>query len=210
MEFYTFLFAVHDTASISDEVQIEIEVTPVNDAPVIVDVISQISTPINTPIEITLSDILVSDPDNVYPDDFSLELLDGEYYSLSKNLVRPDSQYTGILNIPIKVFDGLDSSQVFQLQVEVMGVTSITDRISEDVLLLRPNPVVEYLIVEQTKSHDNYSVMLCDLTGSIVYFEDGVTEDSHDIDMRMLPSGTYILTIANSSQILKSKVVKAE
>jgi hypothetical protein len=104
----------------------------------------------------------------------------------------------------------LDSSQVFQLQVEVMGVTSITDRISEDVLLLRPNPVVEYLIVEQTKSHDNYSVMLCDLTGSIVYFEDGVTEDSHDIDMRMLPSGTYILTIANSSQILKSKVVKAE
>jgi hypothetical protein len=71
--------AVHDTASISDEVQIEIEVTPVNDAPVIVDVISQISTPINTPIEITLSDILVSDPDNVYPDDFSLELLDGGY-----------------------------------------------------------------------------------------------------------------------------------
>lgn len=202
--------AVHDTASISEEVQIEIEVTPVNDAPVIVDMISKISTTVNTPIEITLSDILVSDPDNVYPDDFSLEVLDGEYYSFSKNIVTPDSEYTGVVNIPIKVFDGLDSSHVFQLQVEVIGVTSITDRISEDGLLLRPNPVAEYLIVEQSNSHESYSVLLCDLTGSIVYFEDEVTGDSHDIDMSMLPCGTYILTISKRSEILKSKVVKAD
>ncbi len=67
-------------------------------------------------------DKLVVDDDNIYPDDFLITLLSGENYSVDSNTITPKENFNGILNVPIKINDGIDDSPVFNLSIEVTPV----------------------------------------------------------------------------------------
>ena len=71
---------------------------------------------------ITLSDVTVTDNDNVYPDDFTLTVQAGANYSVAGNTITPDVDFFGNLTVPIFVSDGTDDSASFDLTVTVNSV----------------------------------------------------------------------------------------
>lgn len=111
---------VNDGAASSPIVELSIPVTPVNDPPVIE---GQRALAINeeTPINLSLHDLEVTDPDNPsYPEGFSLILQPGTNYSYSGTTVIPATNFTGSLSVNLVVNDGVSNSNPFALQISVL------------------------------------------------------------------------------------------
>lgn len=102
-------------------------VTPTNVRPVIT-AQSPLSTPMNTPLEIKLSHLTVTDPDNRYPDDFSMAVAPGENYTVSgKSMVVPREGFVGKLKVAVTVNDGKVSSEAFNLTISVTGTAPVAN-----------------------------------------------------------------------------------
>ncbi len=112
---------VNDGTSNSAPFLLQIEVTGQNDAPVIT---GQNAVTLNEDQSrtIVLADLVVTDPDNVYPDDFSLTVLAGTNYTFTGNNITPSANYFGTLTVNVRVNDGALNSNVFGLQVTVLPV----------------------------------------------------------------------------------------
>jgi hypothetical protein len=95
-------------------------VANVNDAPVIT---GQTPNPIplerDTPLTITLGHLLVTDPDDTYPGNFTLTVLDGTNYTRSGDTITPGANFVGTLTVPVRVNDGTANSGNFNLVVSV-------------------------------------------------------------------------------------------
>lgn len=91
---------------------------------------STLSTTQNSPIAITLKDLLVTDKDNVFPKDFSLNIHEGEYYSVTDSLIIPDADFIGTLHVPITVSSDKHESDIYNLLIEVLPVAQIVDSIN--------------------------------------------------------------------------------
>jgi hypothetical protein len=111
---------VNDGENDSQPFTLTISVLPVNDVPVITGQVD-LSTEEDTPILVTLTDLRVQDPDNVYPADFNLSLAPGENYTVSGTTVSPLSNFNGRLDVPATVSDGQDSSAPFVLRIRVLS-----------------------------------------------------------------------------------------
>lgn len=84
-----------------------------------------LTTEQDTPIEIQFGDLLVTDPDNVYPDGFTLTLGPGENYTVTETTITPTTGFTGTLSVPVTVNDGEASSAPFALSIEVTPAANI-------------------------------------------------------------------------------------
>jgi VCBS repeat-containing protein len=119
----SFVYEISDGNGGTAQATVSITITLVNDTPVI---IGQNPNPLTTPEEtalaITLANLVVTDPDNTYPDDFTLSVQDGANYTRAGNTITPETSFNGTLTVPATVNDGLIDSPVFNLTVVVGGV----------------------------------------------------------------------------------------
>ncbi|MEX2232877.1 MAG: tandem-95 repeat protein [Cyclobacteriaceae bacterium] len=115
---------VNDGVSDSAPFALQISVLPVNDAPEITGQLALI-TDEDVAKAIELTELLVTDPDNAYPSGFTLLIFPGANYTLSGNTVIPDANYYGTLTVQAQVSDGLLSSNIFDLVVEVSSVNDV-------------------------------------------------------------------------------------
>lgn len=99
---------------------VRVVVLPVNDAPVIVGQRGVGAVP-GTPRTVLLSDLVVQDPDNTLPSDFSITLQDGPGYTHSAGAFRLNAGATGTVAVTVVVNDGSASSAPFSLQVTVLS-----------------------------------------------------------------------------------------
>jgi gliding motility-associated-like protein len=77
-------------------------------------------TTVNQPIKIELSHLTVVDPDDKYPNGFTLKLSGGDNYSISQgNTVVPGTNFSGVLTVPTVVNDGKADSKPFALVITV-------------------------------------------------------------------------------------------
>jgi hypothetical protein len=83
---------------------------------------------------ITLSDVTVTDSDNVYPNDFTLTVQAGANYSVTGNTITPDLDFAGTVTVPVIVSDGTDDSASFDLTVIVNSVADAPTFTSTPVL----------------------------------------------------------------------------
>ena len=83
-------------------------------------------------------------------------------------------------------------------QQSELTITSIaaTDIPEADVLVY-PNPVENYLTVETVKNPQDYTVLLYDLNGNLLYNKE-ITTQKEIVDMRFYASGSYLVRIVNS------------
>lgn len=93
----------------------------VNDVPVITGQ-RTVSTLEDQPIAIIPAHLLVSDPDNTWPSDFTIQASPGENYTVSGLTVTPALNFSGTLSIPVTVNDGEHTSAPFALQITVTPV----------------------------------------------------------------------------------------
>ncbi len=110
---------VNDGKNDSQPFNLQITVVPVNDSPVITGQ-KQLSAKQGTAFSIGLSDLTVADPDNSYPDDFTLKISPGNNYLAAGNAINPSSTFVGILNVTVSVNDGTTSSPDFNVKVEII------------------------------------------------------------------------------------------
>lgn len=74
----------------------------------------------DTQRQIEFTDLNVSDPDSIYPEDFSMTIQEGANYSINQQILTPDADFDGTLSVPVVVNDGGLDSNVFTLQVQVL------------------------------------------------------------------------------------------
>ena len=87
---------VNDGTDNSNTFNLTVSVIPSSDIPLITGQLL-LSTPEETALTIILDDLLVSDVDNVYPDDFTLIVGDGNNYDRSGATITPNENYNGNL-----------------------------------------------------------------------------------------------------------------
>ncbi|MBF7073556.1 cadherin-like domain-containing protein [Glaciecola sp. MH2013] len=101
----------------------EINFVSVDDMmPMITGQTSAVSAPEDTNYTVTLADLVVSDGDSSYPDDFTLEVLDGDNYSVNANQVTFLPDFNGDLSVQVQVNDGMLDSNVFDFVISVSPV----------------------------------------------------------------------------------------
>ncbi len=111
---------VSDGTASSAPFSFAITVSPVNDAPEIIGQ-NPVSIEEAQPIELTLGMLLVEDhdPEDIYPDDYTLNVLSGPNYSVSGNTVTPALNFSGVLTVRVFVNDGQANSNTYDLQIQV-------------------------------------------------------------------------------------------
>ena len=140
---------VNDGIANSNMFNATVTVTADNDGPVIVGQNALVTTE-DTPITLLVTDFIVEDPDNTFPNDFTLSVQDGTNYTRNGNTITPAQDFEGQLNVPVTVNDGTFDSPVFVANVTVGGendppvlVTPIPDQLAVEnspfSLDLRPN-----------------------------------------------------------------------
>jgi gliding motility-associated-like protein len=126
---------VHDGEDESDVFNLSISVLPVNDQPVIT-AHAAVSTNANKAVTLTLADLTVIDPDNTYPNGFTLTVLAGNNYTASGNTVTPQADFTGSLSVNVLVNDGSANSDPYVLPVQVNPVISVPEIVNQATLQL--------------------------------------------------------------------------
>lgn len=112
---------VKDGRANSNRFKLQIKVVPENMPPVIT---GQVPLAFNEDgsIQVKLTHLIVSDPDDTYPGDFTLEVLPGTGYSVNGHTVKPSPNYHGALSVPVTVNDGKDTSKPYTLSIIVQPV----------------------------------------------------------------------------------------
>ena len=143
-----FTYVASDGELSSDIAEVQISITAVNDAPVIVYAAS-FETFEEVSFDILLTDFIVEDPDSE-PGSLTLEISDGDNYTslaiTDGYTVTPADNFSGQLTIVVSISDGISSSDALELIVNVIGgndapvvVTSapdiVVDEDSDDVVI---------------------------------------------------------------------------
>ncbi len=117
---------VNDQQNVNNQSEVyefSMQVLPVNDSPEITDQ-NPLSTNEDEPLLIEITDLIISDPDNIYPDDFVLVVLVGLNYTVTGNTLIPANNFHGNLNVPVYISDQTgqnDRSKTYNLVVEVVS-----------------------------------------------------------------------------------------
>lgn len=111
---------VNDGTHESEPFYVKITVTPTPNIRPVITGQAGVTTLKNSPVRIELSQLTVADPDNTYPDDFTLSVSPGSDYSVSGSVVTPAREFTGVLTVNVRVNDGELSSEPFGMRVEVI------------------------------------------------------------------------------------------
>ncbi|WP_276372859.1 hypothetical protein, partial [Chryseolinea sp. H1M3-3] len=94
------------------------------------EIIGQTPSPLNSnagsSITIELSNLIVTDedPTPVFPEGFSLEVSGGKDYKVQGTTVTPDQGFEGLLSVAVRVSDGKNKSDKFDLQINVEAAQS--------------------------------------------------------------------------------------
>ena len=109
---------VDDGDDNSNRFTLQITVIPENEPPVITGQ-SELSVEENSSLTLSVSHLKITDPDNNYPDDFKLKVNPGSNYKVSGSTITPNQDFTGTLDVDVRVNDGIDDSNVFTVQITV-------------------------------------------------------------------------------------------
>jgi gliding motility-associated-like protein len=106
---------------------VNIEINPVNDSP---SILSQSAVQIaeDNSLTLTLNELDVSDDDNVYPDDFVLNILAGDDYTVVGNTITPDQDFFGELNVTVLVNDQQSENNMSEEFGFLITVTPVNDQ----------------------------------------------------------------------------------
>lgn len=180
-----------------------------NSKPTITGTTSSLVTLQETPISLSLDDLIVTDVDNTYPTDFTLSIYDGDNYSLDGFQVIPSPGFVGKLNIPVKVSDGTNESDLFYFTIEVVAedqITALEDTIASNNVYFYPNPVDEELNVE-VNDWIGGTISIASVSGKHIWTKQ-IVSPSMTIDLESVNSGVYLLRLIKEEQTYIFRVVK--
>lgn len=99
-----------------------ITVTPVNDPPVITAAPGPLNTNEDVPVTVPIAGFTVTDPDDSFPADFTVEVAPGMGFTAVGAVVTPDLNTTGTLTLSVAINDGEATSNALPVTVNVAPV----------------------------------------------------------------------------------------
>jgi VCBS repeat-containing protein len=119
-----FEYRAFDGTRESRNTKVTIRITPGDPDPIAPVIVGQdpIDVPEDESVEIRLTDLKVEDPDSRFPQEFTLAVRNGDNYERVDNTILPAPNYNGALTVPVRVSDGSNNSNIFNLVVEVTPV----------------------------------------------------------------------------------------
>ena len=148
--------SVHDGVDESNKFKLEIAVYPVNDKPRITGH-TDLSTDEDKPVTIQTDHLRVTDPDDKYPDDFTMTLHAGNNYTFSGSTVTPQTGFFGTLNVNISVNDGALDSDLYALPIEVKQVNRVPEITGQVTLQVNEDQSLTILLSQLTVVDDDNS-----------------------------------------------------
>ena len=115
-----FSYVLYDGTSFSQAARVVIDI--VDGDPIAPIIVSQSAVFVNEDfsLNVDIRSLNVVDPDNNFPNDFDLEVSDGENYSRLGTVITPTANFNGRLAVPVRVFDGDNFSNQFLLLIDVL------------------------------------------------------------------------------------------
>ena len=105
--------------------------------------------------KIEFTDINVSDPDSVYPENFTLSIQDGDNYNISQQSIIPNTDFNGMLLVSIVVNDGQLDSNLFVLQMQVTAVNDAPIANNDSIIVQQNSPAVTVNILNNDTDVDD-------------------------------------------------------
>jgi Leucine-rich repeat (LRR) protein len=118
-------YIVNDGKDSSDTMVFYISIQPVNDIPEILDVKTSVTINEDDSIALSVNLLSIKDIDNIFPNDFSLIIYNGDNYTHKDLQIKPNLNYNGLLYIPVSVNDGTDNSKRFIFKINVLPVNDL-------------------------------------------------------------------------------------
>jgi hypothetical protein len=200
---YSFTIFLKDRQKALDVENITLQVLQVNDAPVITSATDTAVISAGSELEISLQMLKVNDEDNTYPDDFSLNILEGDNYTISGNKVIPADSYVGWLMVNVQVNDSTVNSNTYQVPVEVTG-TVYSEVQQLPVVLVYPNPSQDYIRFSLQNIQNKIAfVEIFNINGELV-MQEKINLKSQQININTLPEGIFIYKIKTHKKMLQT------
>lgn len=163
----SFEVVVVDPSNASDTVAVTLEVTPVNDVPVVLNYQGESTFDVNSTFPLTLADFVIQDPDNNSAD-FSLTVLEGENYQVGGANISPLLDFEGNISVGITVSDGLAESDMFIVDLTIETILS-SEWLEESGINLYPNPAQDFVTIDLGPEMGNdVKVSFYDLAGYLL------------------------------------------
>lgn len=226
------LVYVNDGMDNSNVFELKVNVTPVNDAPVITGQ-QNLFTLEETAFTVEFNHLKVDDVDDIYPNGFTLTVQQGDYYTLDGNTLTPQAGFTGTLIIPVMVNDGVDDSNVFDLNIEVKNVNTVPEIVGQEPLTTPEETPLEItlqdLVIEDddntypgdyqltVKNGENYTVSgniitpVKDFVGGLtvpVFVNDGI-DNSNVFDLAVTVNNLNDPPVIKGQEVLRTPMETA-
>ena len=179
---------------------IVVTVTPVNDAPVIVGVLSEFEIDEDDSIMISIDDFSIIDVEN---DNVTISILEGDNYITNGLMVIPAENYFGSLIVSVAANDGSASSEPFQINISVNGINDIPlnfDLLSPangEIITMLNSDIIENEVIPVSWTQSD------DVDGDLIYYNiEMSTESWSQIIISNLPDTSYNLPFALIVSIL--------
>lgn len=163
----------------------------------------------NAPITISLSDISVVDDDSSYPNDFSLSAFEFNNFTVNELTILPETDFIGVLSVPISVNDGGNESLPFSLKIDVrtpLGV-EYDAKLSEPTVYFS---ALQQMVVVDMNGCDTFnSLRLVDIYGR-VHVTKRILSEQKSISIALgnrLPSGIYFIQLLGKNMVVKKVVI---
>ncbi len=198
---------VSDSIDNSESYIFDITINSVNDIPVITSVTDTLTTPENTTKKLSLDYFTVEDPDNTFPADFGLVVLDGENYSHQDTAITPATDFIGELNVNVKVNDGLDDSEDTTIRIEVKSVVGIKNNYS-GYFSIYPNPFSSKIVFNFMDDKSSGEISIFNITGEKVFQTLITHQNKLILNLAEFESGIYYIQYQNGNHVVTKKVIK--
>jgi hypothetical protein len=153
----------------SEEFDLMVTVTAVNDAPVIGQS-AAITIDEDASYQVQMSSITVTDVDNSYPTGFTMTLSAGENYTIEgSDTVKPAANFNGTLTVNVKVNDGQADSNASSLQLTVNPVNDEPVATNDTLTVIQDstNNVIDVLANDtDVDQGDTLTLVLVDYSGT--------------------------------------------
>lgn len=204
----TVSITVNDGYDTSEPFEISIEVTPVNDAPVITSAVDGLKTFLATPITIRVTDLEITDPDNSLGD-ISINAQAGTNYTADGATITPNEGFEGIISVPVIANDGTDDSEPFNIDIEVSITAGIENNRLSKQIEIYPNPASNKLSIKSNVVQNQIKVVrVIDLSGNTLIKKSLTGTIVSTLNISGLSKGIYFLVFESKDAFGVKRFVK--
>jgi thermitase len=161
----------------------------------------------------SITDLTIKDDDNIFPNDFSLKVLNDDKYTHEGNIIYPKGEVLDSLVVPVKVYDLLNESEIFPLVIKTPMFVSAKRDMLIDQLNVFPNPFDSFINISLGNSKSEImNIELFDLLGhrlETIYNDQ--TQSFQQIKYHPkveLKSGSYFIKITTSKYSYSKNIIK--